>query len=69
MAEISKFTQPDSAPAYFIEFLDFLDRGLGYHASPSHVERRRILMTATPDYLQVTQSSLRLTAMTPLSEP
>jgi ubiquinone/menaquinone biosynthesis C-methylase UbiE len=25
MAEISNFTQPDSAPAYFIDFLDFLD--------------------------------------------
>ena len=26
MAEISDFTQPDSSPAYFIEFLEFLDR-------------------------------------------
>src|SRR5262245_50557434 len=25
MAAISNFTQPDSAPAYFIDFLDFLD--------------------------------------------
>jgi ubiquinone/menaquinone biosynthesis C-methylase UbiE len=25
MAEVSKFTQPNEAPAYFIEFLDFLD--------------------------------------------
>lgn len=25
MAEISNFTQPDTAPAHFIEFLDFLD--------------------------------------------
>ena len=26
MAEIAKFTQPDSSPAYFIDFLDFLDK-------------------------------------------
>ena len=26
MAEIGKFTQPDLAPQYFIDFLDFLDR-------------------------------------------
>jgi ubiquinone/menaquinone biosynthesis C-methylase UbiE len=25
MAEVSKFTQPNEAPAYFIEFLDYLD--------------------------------------------
>lgn len=25
MAEFSKFTQPDTAPAYFIDFLDFVD--------------------------------------------
>lgn len=25
MAEIVKFTQPDASPAYFIDFLDFLD--------------------------------------------
>jgi ubiquinone/menaquinone biosynthesis C-methylase UbiE len=25
MAEVSQFTQPDSSPAYFIDFLDFLD--------------------------------------------
>jgi ubiquinone/menaquinone biosynthesis C-methylase UbiE len=26
MAEIGKFTQPDASPAYFIDFLDFLDK-------------------------------------------
>jgi ubiquinone/menaquinone biosynthesis C-methylase UbiE len=26
MAEVARFTQPDSSPAYFIDFLDFLDR-------------------------------------------
>lgn len=26
MAQIGKFTQPDSSPAYFIDFLDFLDK-------------------------------------------
>jgi len=26
MAQIGKFTQPDSAPAYFIDFLEFLDK-------------------------------------------
>ena len=26
MAEISQFTQPDASPAYFVDFLDFLDK-------------------------------------------
>jgi ubiquinone/menaquinone biosynthesis C-methylase UbiE len=26
MAQIGKFTQPDSSPAYFIDFLEFLDK-------------------------------------------
>src|SRR5262249_58221312 len=26
MAEVGKFTQPDHSPAYFIDFLEFLDR-------------------------------------------
>ena len=26
MAEVSSFTQPDSSPAYFVDFLDFLDK-------------------------------------------
>ncbi|HEY6128762.1 MAG TPA: hypothetical protein VIW23_11320 [Candidatus Acidoferrum sp.] len=26
MAQIGKFTQPVSSPAYFIDFLDFLDK-------------------------------------------
>lgn len=29
MAEIGKFTQPDHSPAYFIDFLEFLDRQEG----------------------------------------
>lgn len=31
MAEISDFTQPDAAPSYFIEFLDFLDNRPDVH--------------------------------------
>lgn len=42
MAEVGKFTQPDHSPAYFIDFLEFLDRQEGVRkiraAAASHLK-------------------------------
>jgi len=45
MSEIGNFTQPDTAPAYFIDFLDFLDRYADVKNFRSEVAKRMKLVS------------------------